>query len=462
MAFLETRKSTILVRAWRDGRKETVRSFRITQLAEAEQFARMLNERKATLDSQGVGARSLRDFFYAEDRDGYRTQVEIAPNTWVDYESHMRLHILPILGEMRVDSIGKGDVQDMMRELEKNRTPVPTRIRCHRVLSAVMAVLVENNTVPLNPCHRVKVPKYTRAWKPILEQEQVHTLIRCFPNLPAKLMVYVLAETGCRSGEVRELRRKDFTFGTVSYIQFARAVSDVGDSNNPDGTGRFYVGDTTKGGEKAARLCSIPQDLSDLMLTYFNENRLKPNDLVFPAKLVAPHYGRPMTRPVGIALTPEVVDTLGVTEPNDKGKVYRHGTTTAYVNGGCRCPWCRQAMREYQAQRRAKLAEGKGRAVGAPRTNMTGHLPDDVWTTIWKAALMDARLDSTIGVHSLRHSVAVWMLEDGAPMPVVAAQLGHTDIRTTAQYTRLTAMRSRAGRSIAGGIDLREPALRVV
>lgn len=463
MAFLEKRNNTVLVRAWVDGKKETVKTFRATQESEAEEFARLLNERKRTLANEGAGARTLRDFFYAEDRDGYRAQVEIAPGTWVDYEKHMRNHVLPILGDKRVDDITKADVQAMMRALEKKRAEPPTRIRCHRVLSAVMAVLVDNNTIALNPCHKVKVPKYTRRWKPILEQEEVQRLIQCFPNMACKLMTYVLAETGMRSGEVRELRRKDFTFGANSYIQLSRAVSDVGDDNNPDGTGRFHVRDTTKGGESSARLMSIPQELADALLAYFNENRFRPTDLVFPARLVSPGYGKQRIKAATTELTPEFIETLGVTEPNEKGRVYKHGTTTAYTTGKCKCQWCRQAMAEYQAARRAKRAKGEGKQIGAPRTNITGHLPADVWQRIWESALLDANLDPTIGVHSIRHSVAVWMLENGDAMPVVAAQLGHNDIRTTAQYTRLAAMRARQGQSIVGGsINVNGPALRVI
>ena len=71
MAFLEKRNNTVLVRAWVDGKKETVKTFRATQESEAEEFVRLLNERKRTLANEGAGARTLRDFFYAEEWDEY-------------------------------------------------------------------------------------------------------------------------------------------------------------------------------------------------------------------------------------------------------------------------------------------------------------------------------------------------------------------------------------------------------
>jgi site-specific recombinase XerD len=41
------------------------------------------------------------------------------------------------------------------------------------------------------------------------------------------------------------------------------------------------------------------------------------------------------------------------------------------------------------------------------------------------------------GLHSLRHSVAVGMLEAGTPYPVIGAVLGHADANTTCRYLRV-------------------------
>jgi integrase len=41
------------------------------------------------------------------------------------------------------------------------------------------------------------------------------------------------------------------------------------------------------------------------------------------------------------------------------------------------------------------------------------------------------------GLHALRHSAAVGMLESGAPYPVIGAVLGHADANTTRRYLRV-------------------------
>ena len=49
-----------------------------------------------------------------------------------------------------------------------------------------------------------------------------------------------------------------------------------------------------------------------------------------------------------------------------------------------------------------------------------------------------ARLDLRFTPHVLRHSYATRLIEQGTPLPVVQALLGHGSIRSTQRYTHLT------------------------
>jgi hypothetical protein len=75
--------------------------------------------------------------------------------------------------------------------------------------------------------------------------------------------------------------------------------------------------------------------------------RLGPDDLLFPLPRAntSVRGGRPAELP-----DPSI---LGLTEPNDKGRSYHHGTLTAYQAGKCRCRFCRDALADYRARRRA-------------------------------------------------------------------------------------------------------------
>jgi hypothetical protein len=124
--------------------------------------------------------------------------------------------------------------------------------------------------------------------------------------------------------------------------------------------------------------------------------------------------------------------TLGLTDPNDKGRQYPHGTLTAYQAGRCRCPYCRDAVAAYRADRRA---EGKD-APRAPRTVATdGHISNDWFRrTIWAKALAKAGIGFRVTPHGLRHAHASWLLAGGADLQVVKERLGHGTITTTQRY----------------------------
>jgi integrase len=149
---------------------------------------------------------------------------------------------------------------------------------------------------------------------------------------------------------------------------------------------------------------------------------LGPDDLLFSYS--APDRSAPRHRPAAI-------ESPGMTEPDGKGRRYRHGTLTAYNAAKCHCEHCRGAYASYRAARRAADKDN-------PRTprvrESDGHIPADWFRRqVWYPARAAAGLTG-LRIHDLRHAHASWLLAGGADLQVVKERLGHASIVTTERY----------------------------
>jgi hypothetical protein len=159
--------------------------------------------------------------------------------------------------------------------------------------------------------------------------------------------------------------------------------------------------------------------------SHAQQNGIGPGDLLFPcpAPTESP-YRRPERLP-----DPE---TLGLTDPNRKGRQYRHGTLTAYQAAPCRCRHCKDAVAAYRAARRAS---GKDDPRRPRQVHTDGHIPNTWFRAhIWNPAVDAAGIEFRVTPHCLRHAHASWLLAGGADLQVVKDRLGHGSIATTGKY----------------------------
>jgi integrase len=362
-------------------------------------------------------------------RQTFRRYVEVEwfPNHQLEattrqtYTYLLNRYLLPELGPMRMIDILPSHVRSWVVKLQHDGVNPPTIRYCKIIVDAIFTTALNDQITFLHPGKGVKTPPVVSKPRRIITPEQFDSIYLTLPNDDMRLLVETDIETGCRWGELTELRPKDFNFSS-GVLTVSRVVVELNPRFHPEGK-RFLIKEYPK--DKEWRHFRVADHLLDKIKNYIATLGLGADDLLFEFR----QQEGPRRR------IPEVLPnpaTLGRTDPNEKGRTYPHGTPTAYGAGNCRCRYCRDAVAAYRAQRRSA---GKDQPRTPRNVDTDGHIGRDWFRrNVWTKALAAANLSFHLTPHSLRHAHASWLLAGGADLQVVKERLGHGSITTTEKY----------------------------
>ena len=360
-----------------------------------------------------------RQTFEAYVREKWLPHHLLEPGVRSNYASHIRNHLLPFFGPMKMRDIMPEHVRQWVTWMKgKGASAQTIKYSKGSVLNAIFTTALEDEVVTIHPSHGVKIPPAPEKPRRIITPAQFDRLYQALPDADAQLLVETDIESGMRWGELTEIRVRDLDFSTC-ILTVSRAVVELTQEDHPEGA-RFLV--KYPKDEKYRRF-KLSQQIARKIEAHATANALGPDDLLFTYQPPS----QPRTRRPGASAAPPPA----MTEPNESGRQYRHGTLTAYNAARCRCEHCRGAYADYRARRRA----GGKDNPRAPRTRDTdGHIPADWFRhQIWDPARKAAGLEG-VRIHDLRHAHASWLLAGGADLQVVKERLGHASISTTEKY----------------------------
>ena len=344
-------------------------------------------------------------------------QIEVSTREAYTYSIYK--HLMPEFGSMRMIDILPEHVRAWITRLRDGGV-TPATIRSNKIiLSAIFTTAMDDQVTFQHPCKGVRTPPVPRKPLQIITPEQFDLIYRALPVADYQLLVETEIESGLRWGELTELRVKDLDRTRVLTV--SRAVVEVNPKYHPT-EGRFLVKDYPK--DREYRRFKLSEQIVEKLRAHITAKDLGVDDLLFAMD----EAYQPKAR---LRVVPDP-DSLGLTEPNAKGRRYKHGTLSGYTAGRCRCSYCRAAFAIYRARRRD---QGKD-DPRTPRVRETdGHIPRDWFRrSIWTPACTAAGLAFTPTMRDLRHAHASWLLAGGADIQIVKERLGHATIATTERY----------------------------
>ena len=329
-------------------------------------------------------------------------------------------HLMPEFGSMRMVEILPEHVRAWVVRLSGDGLSPKTIRNNKAILSAVFSTALNDQVTFLHPCKGVKTPTAPVRPRTIITPGQFDLVYQALSDATARLMVETAIESGLRWGELSELRVRDLD-PVTAILTVSRAVVEVNPKFLPEGK-RFQVKDYPE--DKEYRRLKLSAQIIHRLQAHVADHGLRRDDLLF----FVPADSPPATAPTSVS-APEAI---GLTEPNDNGRQYRHGTLSGYAAAKCRCPSCKSAYAVYRARRRAA---GKDEPRGSRSRDTDGHIPADWFRRqVWEPAVDAAGLGIRVRIHDLRHAHASWLLAGGANLQVVKERLGHGSIATTEKY----------------------------
>lgn len=180
---------------------------------------------------QWIDPSAGREQFGSVARKWLKTKVAKSPKTYVDYESTLRLHVLPTFERMRLSEINRTFIQAWIEEMRNwygGRPPFsPRQIeKAVNVLRAVLAEAELSDLIARNPARKLDLPAQATKRRPhSLRPQQVMNLANTI-DCRYKALILLTAVTGIRWGEAVGLRWDDLDLvNGIAVIR--RSISEV-------------------------------------------------------------------------------------------------------------------------------------------------------------------------------------------------------------------------------------------
>ncbi len=146
---------------------------------------------------------------------------DLAPKTFYRYNELLKLHILPTIGNCKLENINAIVLEDCYNTLREPRKRTITRKdgstkekeytlseqtlkHIHRLIGTILQTAFRKGLIKENPITRTDAPKVKRKEPRVYDEEQIAELIKALEDtdIQFKTAVHLTLASGCRLGEL--------------------------------------------------------------------------------------------------------------------------------------------------------------------------------------------------------------------------------------------------------------------
>ncbi|MDT0318575.1 site-specific integrase [Streptomyces millisiae] len=143
----------------------------------------------------------------AEYTETFLSRHEGRPGTVDTYRYRLRGHVIPVLGERRIDTVKRGEYRDFLAALKSGGMPDSTRSGVKKSLSALLSMAVEDGYMEGNPVAGIRLPKAKNREIRLTWKHVVALAEEIYPRY--EMMIWYGALQALRSMEAAGVRRSD-------------------------------------------------------------------------------------------------------------------------------------------------------------------------------------------------------------------------------------------------------------
>ena len=161
----------------------------------------------------------------------------VAEKTRANYQFFLDKVILPKLGDYLLTEVSSAMINRLIIDYQREGYSHSSTMKIYVVLNGIFESAFMDDSIPMNPMHKVKRPMPRKDEKKADESEKAYNvqelrhILECLKEESLKWRAYVslMADTGARKGEVCGLYWKDIDFdaGTVTIrrnLQYTKAA----------------------------------------------------------------------------------------------------------------------------------------------------------------------------------------------------------------------------------------------